>query len=161
MWIPKLMMQFCYLRLFEGTETVSWHLSLRMAWMEWIETWKNWPIFFPVLMLRAPKILKKFIMASPHCKIIWHLRRSFTEAFCLWLKPQSNMILVQNCLKTAKSSWHCTFIIAPLRPNVIRMVQPYNCNHFLPLFTSIRCSCHRNLGSYCHDCLCTSLQVFP
>ena len=34
-WIPKLMtLWFCYLRLFEGAETVSCRLALRMAWME-------------------------------------------------------------------------------------------------------------------------------
>ena len=32
--IPKLMIQFGYQRLFEGTETVSSRLSLQMAWME-------------------------------------------------------------------------------------------------------------------------------
>ena len=39
---------------------------------------------------------------------IWY-RRGFTEAFCLWLKPQSIMILAQNWPKTAKISWHCSF----------------------------------------------------
>jgi len=40
------MVQVCYLRLFEGNETVSCRLAL-YGWQgwKWIEIWKNWPVF--------------------------------------------------------------------------------------------------------------------
>ena len=60
----------------EVTETVSCRLSLRMAWMEMDLNLKKIGQFFRVLMLRVPKILKKFIMVSPHW-FISYLRRSF------------------------------------------------------------------------------------
>ena len=59
-----------------------------MAWMEMDWNLKKIDNFVQVLMLRVQKILKAFIMAA-HL-FICYLRRSFTEAFCLWFKPQSN-----------------------------------------------------------------------
>ena len=53
------------LKTIEGTETVSCRLSLRMAWMEMWLNFEEFGQFFQVLMLRVPKILKKFIMVSP------------------------------------------------------------------------------------------------
>ena len=52
----------------------SCRLSLGMAWME-----MDWNL--KQLMLCVTKILNMFF---------WYLRCSFTEAFCFWLKPQSN-----------------------------------------------------------------------
>ena len=47
-------------------------------------------------------------------KFTWYLCGSFTEAFCLRLKPKV-MILAQNWPKTAKSSWQCPFkVLVPI-----------------------------------------------
>ena len=65
--------------------------------------------FFQVLMLRVPKIIKKFIMGSP---LRWNSFDIFAVAllkhfvYDLSLKV---MILARNWPKTAKSSWHCSF----------------------------------------------------
>ena len=47
------------LKLFPVACRYGWH-----GW-KWIETWKNWPFFFPILILCVPKILKKFSMVIP------------------------------------------------------------------------------------------------
>ena len=52
------------LRLFEGTETVSCPLSLRIARMEMDWNLKKFGQFFQGLKLHLQKIIKKFIMVS-------------------------------------------------------------------------------------------------
>ena len=56
----------------------------RYGWQgwEWIEILKNWPIFssFDATSCKNPQ-------EPSLIKFTWCLRRSLTEAFCLWLKP--------------------------------------------------------------------------
>ena len=97
-WIPKLMIEFVikgYLKVLD-LFPVACCLLLRMAWMEKDWNLKKLANFFQILMLRAPKILKKFIMDIPKKHFVYDLS----------LKV---MILAQNWPKTAKSSWQCSF----------------------------------------------------
>ena len=58
-----------------------------MAWKE-----MDWDlvIFFEFWCYVFPKSARNLLWLASLIKFIWYLRRSFTEAFCLWLKPQSN-----------------------------------------------------------------------
>ena len=47
---------------------------------------KNWPFFWRYVFQKSSK---NYGVPSL-IKFIWYFLRSFTEAFCLWLKPQSN-----------------------------------------------------------------------
>ena len=94
-WILNIMVQFCYLRLYLGIETVSCRLLLRMwQWWIWIKTWESSANFF-----KRPAC-KKFMV----CASWWN----FFEIFFITLqehfvygKRHWVMTLAQNWPKTA------------------------------------------------------------
>ena len=72
------------LKLFLFACRYGWH-----GW-KWIETWKNWPIFSSFDATCYKNREKMYYGEPTLIRFIWYLPRSFTEAFCLWLKPESN-----------------------------------------------------------------------
>ena len=76
--------------------------------MDWIL--KKMADFFKFWWYVFQKSARNLLWLALSKKIhLWYLRRSFTEAFCLCIKPYEVMILAQNWPKTAKFSWHCSF----------------------------------------------------
>ena len=87
-WILNIMVQFCYLRLYLGIETVSCRLLLRM-WQGciWIKTSESSANFFK---RPACKNLQKFYGSCFLIKFVWDLLHNSTGTFRAWRKALSN-----------------------------------------------------------------------
>ena len=72
-WIPKIMLQFCYLRLYLGNESVLWRLLRRMARMDMDSNLITLGQFYPVLMMwlqKSPKNLIWSVLPGETCFFI-------------------------------------------------------------------------------------------
>ena len=82
-WIPKIMVQFCCLRLYLGTETISCRLFLRMARMDMDWKLKTLGQLFQVLMLWLQKSPQMLIWLVLLMDLVWYLLYNSTRAFCV------------------------------------------------------------------------------
>ena len=85
----KIMVQFCYFRLYFGTETVSCLLLQRMS-IDMDKKWRKLRTFFQVLILCPQKLFKNYYSQCSLKKFVWHLCYNVAGAFRVRVKTLSN-----------------------------------------------------------------------